>query len=159
MMSRKVNPVEALGRAAAGSVMSAATRTQICSLGPCVLYVDRGVIVLNKPPGLVSQATAPSHSHSSSRTQFPDLNISRRNGHPPRAAAALPPQFIFDDVLDGRSNVFMRCDPTEEMISVGHHAFGLFNCRTPAEVWPEYESISSPSIRQGTRRGCTFAAE
>ncbi|KAI0250361.1 pseudouridine synthase [Lactifluus subvellereus] len=44
--------------------MSAATSAQIRRAGPGVLYVDRGVIVLNKPPGLVSQAAGPSHGIS-----------------------------------------------------------------------------------------------
>jgi hypothetical protein len=106
MTSRKVSLVETLGRAAR-SVVSAATtssRTQAGSrgLGSAlgVLYVDRGIIVLNKPPGLVSQATAPSH-RSTSGTGAKAVT-SGRNDHPPAST--------FDDVLNGRSYASCRCD-------------------------------------------------
>jgi hypothetical protein len=50
--------------------------------GASVLYVDRGVIVLNKPPGLVSQGTTTSSVA-------------------PVATSRSPPKTAFDDVLDG----------------------------------------------------------
>ena len=71
----------------AGSMLSTTTRT--CAR-PSVLYKDRGVIVLNKPPGLVSQGT-------SSTTAGPK-NIPLTA--PPRRAA-------FNDVLDGTVQRFV----------------------------------------------------
>jgi hypothetical protein len=82
------------------------TRTRTCQPGreccgrPGVLYIDRGVIVLNKPPGLVSQGTssveAPTvvtakshrhrHRHHQETTTLPQATSSRT---------------AFDDVLDG----------------------------------------------------------
>ncbi|KAH9972424.1 pseudouridine synthase [Lactifluus volemus] len=105
--------MESFGRAAAGSAATTKRKLQTCtSTTPphyChVLYVDRGVIVLNKPPGLVSQATAPSHDHdalSTTRTQaraaapiVVDAAISKKNVN--RRQVAAPPQSaVFDDVL------------------------------------------------------------
>ena len=110
-------------RAAAGSpVMSAATITRSgTSLSPLlqpgalcchVLYVDRGVIVLNKPPGLVSQATAPSHedalpTRTRARAAPPlvvvDADISKSAPPPPPQSAAA----VFDDVLYGGFSICM----------------------------------------------------
>jgi hypothetical protein len=111
--------MESFGRAAAGSAATTKrrlqTRTSTTPPHYChVLYVDRGVIVLNKPPGLVSQATAPSHDHdalSTTRTQaraaapiVVDAAISRKNVN--RRQVAAPPQSaVFDDVLYGRSQI------------------------------------------------------
>lgn len=49
---------------------------------PGVLYADRGVIALNKPPGLVSQGTV--HNHSKENP-----------------LDAVPSNFAFNAVLDG----------------------------------------------------------
>lgn len=127
--------IESFGHAAAGSpAMSAAKRrlqirsssssgTSDSLLLPAhchVLYVDRGVIVLNKPPGLVSQATAPSHdalptTRTRTRTctraapapaPVVDVAISRKNINRRQVAAPPPPPLqtaVFDDVLYGGS--------------------------------------------------------
>ena len=83
--------------ASAGSALLSRTtqsRTRICGrpAGPDVLYIDRGVIVLNKPPGLVSQGTssvvapvAAKNHHRQETTPLP-TSISRT---------------AFDDVLNG----------------------------------------------------------
>jgi hypothetical protein len=54
-----------------------------------VLYIDRGVIVLNKPPGLVSQGT--------SSVEAP---IAAKDHHH-QETTTLPSRTAFDDVLDG----------------------------------------------------------
>ncbi|KAH8996564.1 pseudouridine synthase [Lactarius hatsudake] len=54
-MFHKVDSIEALGRTV-GSLVSGNTHSRFC---PSVLYADRGVIALNKPPGLVSQGSTP----------------------------------------------------------------------------------------------------
>ena len=88
----QASSVKALLRAgsrAAGSARMLSATKQACGhphLGVTALYVDRGVIVVNKPPGLVSQgstamATAP-------RSTAP-------------AAPALLAGAAFNDVLDG----------------------------------------------------------
>ena len=53
--------------------------------GVPVLYIDRGVIVLNKPPGLVSQGTSSTAPVAA-------------KSHRPEAA---PPRTPFDDLLHG----------------------------------------------------------
>ena len=80
------------GRAAsAGS-----TRTLLLSTttgrppGASVLYIDRGVIVLNKPPGLVSQGT--------SRVVLAPVAA---KSHHRQETTTLPRRTAFDDVLDG----------------------------------------------------------
>ena len=59
-------------------------------LGVTVLYVDRGVIVVNKPPGLVSQGNTAMMATAT------------------RSTAAGPPSqaLAFNDVLDGKSRTF-----------------------------------------------------
>lgn len=79
--------VACYGAASAGSSLSSrATGTTTQSLRTCgrprVLYIDRGVIVLNKPPGLVSQGTS-SVAPVAAKTTTP------------------PTRTAFDDVLDG----------------------------------------------------------
>lgn len=68
--------------------MSFATTRACGRLG--VLYKDRGVIILNKPPGLVSQGT--SSTAAKAKNDCPETP-------PPRAA--------FDDVLDGTVQLFI----------------------------------------------------
>jgi hypothetical protein len=63
--------------------------TRFC---PGVLYADRGVIALNKPPGLVSQGTEAGTVHSHSRENRLD---------------AVPSKFAFNAVLDGA--LFVTC--------------------------------------------------
>lgn len=58
--------------------------------GVPVLYIDRGVIVLNKPPGLVSQGTS-SAAPVAAKSHRPE---------------ATPPRTPFDDVLDGTARLF-----------------------------------------------------
>jgi hypothetical protein len=78
------------GAASAGSMLlSTTTRTRTCgrpSPSPGVLYVDRGVIVLNKPPGLVSQGTSESSAAVAVKNRRPETALSRT---------------AFDDVLNG----------------------------------------------------------
>jgi len=77
----KASSVEAFAR----SAMSIITQARSRRLGGVpVLYVDRGVIVLNKPPGLVSQGTSESRAAQDARMDFP-----------PAASA-------FNDVLEGK---------------------------------------------------------
>jgi 23S rRNA-/tRNA-specific pseudouridylate synthase len=122
MMSRKVSSVEALGRAARSLVSATTTRrTEMGSRGPAVcppgvLYVDRGVIVLNKPPGLVSQATAPSHRNTSGSGE--NRAISGKNVHH-------PPASTFDDVLNGRSTYHPGAVQGKGMISFAPRATEL----------------------------------
>lgn len=69
-----------------GSLVSDNAQTRFC---PGVLYADRGVIALNKPPGLVSQGTLGTKAgtvHSHSREKRPD---------------AVQSNFAFNAVLDG----------------------------------------------------------
>lgn len=105
-MFRKASSMEALCRAS-GSVVSAAFCTQTRGR-PGVLYVDRGVIVLNKPPGLISQATGPSHGTSGTGV---DVVLSGKHDRPP---AAPPPRSAFNDVLDG---TFIKRRLMKEIIS------------------------------------------
>ncbi|KAH9171998.1 pseudouridine synthase [Lactarius sanguifluus] len=66
-MFHKVYSIEALGRTV-GSLVSGNTHSRF---RPSVLYADRGVIAVNKPPGLVSQGCTPGtgvgtdHNHHS----------------------------------------------------------------------------------------------
>jgi hypothetical protein len=83
-MFRKVS-IGPLGRTA-GSLVSDNAQTRFC---PGVLYADRGVIALNKPPGLVSQG-ATVHSHSKENP-----------------LDAVPSNFAFNAVLDG--TFFVSC--------------------------------------------------
>ena len=55
-----------------------------------VLYIDRGVIVLNKPPGLVSQGT------STLSSVAPGPVTAKTMMRPPTTSGT-----VFDDVLDG----------------------------------------------------------
>jgi hypothetical protein len=82
----KASSVAAFARSA-GSIISARTaQTRSRRLGGVpVLYVDRGVIVLNKPPGLVSQGTSESRAAGDAKIDFP-----------PAASA-------FNDVLEGNT--------------------------------------------------------
>jgi hypothetical protein len=77
--------VEAYSRAA-GSALSNTTRT--CGR-PGVLYEDRGVIVLNKPPGLVSQGTSSTAADA------------KNDG-----SETTPPRAPFNDLLDGTVQLF-----------------------------------------------------
>jgi hypothetical protein len=70
----------ALSSRATGTTTQPLART--CARRPRVLYIDRGVIVLNKPPGLVSQGTS-SIAPVAAKTTTP------------------PTRTAFDDVLDG----------------------------------------------------------
>jgi len=77
--------VSTLSRAV-GSLVSDNAHTRFC---PGVLYADRGIIALNKPPGLVSQGILGTeactvHSHSSENR-----------------LDAVPSKFAFNAVLDG----------------------------------------------------------
>jgi hypothetical protein len=83
-MFHKVS-IGALGRTV-GSLVSDNAQTRFC---PGVLYADRGVIALNKPPGLVSQGTQGTEAgavHSHSKENRLD---------------AVPSNFAFNAVLDG----------------------------------------------------------
>jgi hypothetical protein len=107
-----------------------------------VLYMDRGVIVLNKPPGLVSQGTsiaAPVTVAAKTTTRL------------------LPARTAFDDVLDGTViisfnfigwNVIVsaltRRPPPLDTVPFTIHF------RSPTGSWPQYKSVSGPSTRQGT---------
>jgi hypothetical protein len=83
-------------RAVSRTVSVATTLAQARVGSPGVLYVDRGVIVLNKPPGLVSQGTS-------------RLAATRTRTAPPLASsqalvltpAPAPQGSAFDDVLNG----------------------------------------------------------
>jgi hypothetical protein len=73
-----------------------------------VLYKDRGVIVLNKPPGLVSQGT--SSTAASAKNDGPETT---------------PPRTAFDNVLDGTVQPFIHFACRGENLStmrltVGH---------------------------------------
>ena len=79
--------------------MAGATQTRTGSSpspGPGVLYVDRGVIVLNKPPGLVSQGTTSTSSAA----------VDSATGTPLRLAGSS----AFNNVLDGKY-FFLYCPP------------------------------------------------
>lgn len=86
-------------------------------LGVTVLYVDRGVIVVNKPPGLVSQG-------STAMATAPRITA---------AAAPVPlAGTVFNGVLDGR-NIFC----TTFSVLVGpksHRAVSIFFFRPTTEV-------------------------
>lgn len=84
-MFHKVS-IGALGRAV-GSLVSNNFNAQT-HFYPGVLYTDRGVIALNKPPGLVSQGALSTkagtiHNHSKEKQD------------------AVPSNFAFNAVLDG----------------------------------------------------------
>jgi 23S rRNA-/tRNA-specific pseudouridylate synthase len=75
-----------------GSLISDNAQTRF---HPGVLYADRGVIALNKPPGLVSQGTAGTEAgtvHNHSRLNRLD---------------AVPSNFAFNSVLEG--TLFVTC--------------------------------------------------
>jgi hypothetical protein len=85
------------GRAAsaAGSTLLLSTTTQsrsrTCAGRPAdVLYIDRGVIALNKPPGLVVQGTSSVEAPVAVK------------GHHRQETKKLPNRTAFDDVLDGK---------------------------------------------------------
>lgn len=128
---------------------------------PRVLYVDRGVIVLNKPPGLVSQGTAssvavvaPVAAKSHHRQETTTL---------PTTSTSTSSRTAFDDVLDGTvTNSFLlllrllgwkwKC--LSANLNAGRHLAFFLNItfRSPTGLWPQYESVSGPSTRQGTER-------
>jgi len=82
----KASLVAGLSRAAESMMVSTATHTGCVT----VLYVDRGVIVLNKPPGLVSQGTSRPTRSTKSDAKKSDGPRTR-----PRVISA------FNNVLDG----------------------------------------------------------
>ena len=84
-MFHKVSPIEVLSRTV-GSLVSDSAQTRFC---PGVLYADRGVIALNKPPGLVSQGTLNTETNTVH-------NHSREN-----RLDAVPSNLAFNAVLDG----------------------------------------------------------
>jgi hypothetical protein len=100
-------------------------RTSGCGrpAAPRVLYVDRGVIVLDKPPGLVSQGTsrvtpveapvvAKSH-HRQETTTLPTTTTSRT---------------AFDDVLDGTvtNSFYYYCEVGWKCLSANAGGVWLF---------------------------------
>lgn len=138
---------------------------------PGVLYIDRGVIVLNKPPGLVSQGTsrstggvpmtastaAPTTSNPATRTRL----------KPPLALASMapaPPGSAFNDVLNGTNSFSLRfIQKFRDTVVVGAgnfepqapRVFGhltLYFFRPSAEVRPWGKPLSSSSPRQGVSR-------
>jgi len=116
-----------------------------------VLYIDRGVIALNKPPGLVSQGTS---------SVAPVTAKSGRKDTSSRTA--------FDDVLDGTLRLLFRlpllyCTVlgfvpclSANAAAGGHLTVWFFffgsSFRSPTGLWPQYKSVSSPSTRQGKVR-------
>ena len=66
-------------------------------LGVTVLYVDRGVIVVNKPPGLVSQGNT---------AMMATATATRRTAAAVVAPAPPSQALAFNDVLDGKSRTF-----------------------------------------------------
>jgi hypothetical protein len=138
---------------------------------PGVLYVDRGVIVLNKPPGLVSQGTsrssggvpvtastaAPTTSNPATRTRL----------NPPLVLASMapaPPGSAFNDVLNGTNSFSLRSIQSfRDTVVVGAGNFdpqaprifghlSLYCFRHSAEVPPWGKPLSSSSPRQGVSR-------
>lgn len=100
---------------------------------PGVLYVDRGVIVLNKPPGLVSQGTSRSTGGVTPSTAAPTSITSnpatRTRRNPPLALASMapaPPGSAFDDVLSGTNSFSLRfIQSFRDTVVVGTGYFGL----------------------------------
>jgi 23S rRNA-/tRNA-specific pseudouridylate synthase len=86
------------GRAASAgpglTLLSTTTQSRrTCGRPPVgVLYIDRGVIVLNKPPGLVSQGTSSSVAPVAAKSHVQEKTT-------------LPSRTAFDDVLDGTVTV------------------------------------------------------
>jgi hypothetical protein len=136
---------------------------------PGVLYVDRGVIVLNKPPGLVSQGTSRSTGGVKASTAAPTTGnpATRTRLKPPLALASTapaPPGSAFDDVLDGTNSFSLRLIQSfRDTVVVGAgnfepqapRVFGhltLYSFRPSAEVRPWGKPLSSPSPRQGVSR-------
>lgn len=96
--SGSVKALRGLGRAAQST--RTARRASEARGSPGALYVDRGVIVLNKPPGLVSQGAS---TTSMASTGTAALNATNDR---PAASVAMPPppappESAFNDVLDG----------------------------------------------------------
>jgi hypothetical protein len=97
-------------------------RTSGCGrpAAPGVLYVDRGVIVLNKPPGLVSQGT------SRVTVEAPVVMKS----HHRQETTTLPTttsRTAFDDVLDGTiTNSFYYCEVGWKCLSANLDAGGVW---------------------------------
>jgi hypothetical protein len=97
-------------------------RTSGCGrpAAPGVLYVDRGVIVLNKPPGLVSQGT------SRVTVEAPVVTKS----HHRQETTTLPTttsRTAFDDVLDGTvTNSFYYCEVGWKCLSANLDAGGVW---------------------------------
>lgn len=94
--------VTSCGRGAASAARGSTTthslaRTRTCGRPgqgppPGILYIDRGVIVLNKPPGLVSQGTS----------SIAPVAAAKRPSHLQNTTTqTLPARTAFDDVLDG----------------------------------------------------------
>jgi hypothetical protein len=94
----KASSVEAYSRSA-GSTLSKTARTYG---RPGVLYEDRGVILLNKPPGLVSQGT--SGRAADAKKDCPETT---------------PPRTAFDDVLDGTVQLFITSLCREKISALG----------------------------------------
>ncbi len=92
-MFHKVYSIEALGRTV-GSLVSENAQTRF---RPGVLYADRGVIALNKPPGLVSQGSTPGTGASTIHNHSRDNRLD-----------AVPSKSAFNAVLDGNT-LFVIC--------------------------------------------------
>ncbi len=106
--------IEVLGRTV-GSLSTKNTQTR---LRPGVLYADRSIIALNKPPGLVSQGT-------SSILEGAVHNISRENSQD-----VAPSKSAFNVMLDGNFSIyyFLFCRIIGRVISTsapsGLQSFG-----------------------------------
>jgi hypothetical protein len=97
-------------RAVSRTVSVATTLAQARVGSPGVLYVDRGVIVLNKPPGLVSQGTS---RLAATRTSPLPLAPQALVLAPARQGSA------FDDVLNGTKLTFLLLSIQYTVIVVG----------------------------------------
>jgi hypothetical protein len=110
---------------AAESMVSTATQVGCAT----VLYVDRGVIVLNKPPGLESQGT----SRSSTKA---DVKKDDGPGTRPRVISA------FDNVLDGTAPFFVAAvrgnfssaNLNAHFLWAVSHSCAPAPCRPPTQV-------------------------
>jgi len=121
---------------------TAQSRTWTSAGRPCVLYIDRGVIVLNKPPGLVAQGTS-SAAPIAAKSHRPETTTQ--------------PRTAFDYVLQGTAKTcsitFAYQNHGVECLSANDAALELFlTFRSPTGLWPQYKSVSGPSTRQGTVR-------
>jgi hypothetical protein len=123
-------------------------RTCCCGRPPGVLYVDRGVIVLNKPPGLVSQGT------TSSVAAATPVAAKSHDQKTSAATVTLPTtrRTAFDDVLDGTVATLFISSPKLlgwNRVSARCSSHLPYR-RSPTDLWPRYKSVSGPSTRQGT---------